>query len=447
MKLTTKYLLMICSVVFAVNLVMGFVIAHQSKNAMLTMINQRMLNVANIAAASLDGDVLETITADDKADNTENYREIMESLTLYLENADVTYIYTIQDMGNDKFGFIIDSDPVDPGEFGGEIVTTDALIAAAAGTPSVDQEAFTDSWGRFYSAYSPVLDSNGKVAGIVGADFDAQWLEDQIRRQYLSILIIGMAAVLIGAVLVLIVATRATGRFQEMYEELSSLTDDVAELNKEIVNNPDYKGLVEDAGVEVTIEDTESVKGADVTEDAIGALSAKLKSMHDNMNSYLSIVRRQAYADPMTGVGNRTAYSNAVKRLNMSISQGIASYSVIIVDIDNLKSINDDHGHEYGDKVVYDVAGILKKAYGAEHLYRINDDSFMIITDSMTLKHIGEINRSVDEDIADYNNQLGDVKVQISKGAAVYRPGLDAEYRETFKRADEELAATRQGLA
>lgn len=447
MKLTTKYLLMMCSVVFAVNLVMGFVVANQSKSAMLTLINQRMLDVANIAAASLDGDMLESITAEDKTTDSAEYNEIIDSLTLYLENAEVTYIYTIQDMGNNEFAFIIDSDPEDPGEFGEEIVTTDALIKAAHGTPSVDQEAFTDSWGRFYSAYSPVIDSEGKVAGIVGADFDALWLENQVRKQYLTILIIGMAAVLIGAVLVLLVASRATGRFQVFYDELSSLTDDVAELNTEIVNNPDYKGLVEDAGVEITEPVVSDVKSADITEDAIGALSGKLKTMHESMNQYLSIVRRQAYADPMTGVGNRTAYSNAVKRTNMSISQGIASYSIIIMDIDNLKSINDEHGHEYADMVVYDTAGILKKAYGAEHLYRVSDDSFIVLTDSMTTKAIDEINNGIDSELAEYSSQLGDATVMVSKGVAVYRPGLDNEYRETFKRADEELAASKQGKA
>lgn len=444
MKLTTKYLLMICSVVFAVNLVMGFVIAHQSKEALVTQINARMLNVSNTAAASIDGDMLETVTAEDKVSGSEKYNEIMDILTLYLDNADVTYIYTIQDMGNDKFGFIIDSDPVDPGEFGEEIVTTEALINAAKGTPGVDQEAFTDSWGRFYSAYSPVFDSQGRVAGIIGADFDAQWLDAQIRKQYMSVLIIAMGAVIIGAILVIIVVTRLTARFQALYDELSSLTEDVAELNTEIVNNPDYKGLVEDAGVEIAVEDTDTSTSKDISEDAIGALSDKLKSMHDSMNQYLSIVRRQAYADSMTGLGNRNAYSNAVKRLNMSISQGIAAFSVIIIDIDNLKSINDEHGHEYVDKIIYDMSGILKKAYGAEHLYRISDDSFIIITDSMTLKRIEEINRSFDEDLAAYNEKLGDTTVEVSKGAAVYRPGIDAEYRETFKRADGELSAAKQ---
>lgn len=447
MKLTTKYLIVICSVVFAVNLVMGFVIAHQSKEALVTQINAMMLNVSNTAAASLDGDMLGAITADDKAAGSESYNEIMETLTLFLDNADVTYIYTIQDMGNDEFAFIIDSDPVDPGEFGEAIMTTDALIAAAKGTPSVDQEPFTDSWGRFYSSYSPVLDTQGKIAGVVGADFDAQWLEAQLRKQYLSVLIIAMVAVLVGATLVLLVTTRLSNRFQTLYDELSSLTDDVEELNTDILNNPDYKGLVEDAGVETTDGTADNADAKDVTEDAIGALSDKLKSMHDSMNQYLSIVRRQAYADPMTGLGNRTAYSNAVKRLNMSISQGIASYSIIIIDIDNLKSINDERGHEFADKVVYDMAGILKKAYGMEHLYRISDDSFMVITDSMTLKRIEEINKGIDDELNRYNDSLQDVKVKISKGAAVYRPGLDEGYRETFKRADDELSAAKQAKA
>ncbi len=61
--------------------------------------------------------------------------------------------------------------------------STDALYQASLGKPSVDKVPYEDSWGRFYSAYSPVFDSNGKVAGIVAVDFSADWYDKQIRTQ------------------------------------------------------------------------------------------------------------------------------------------------------------------------------------------------------------------------------------------------------------------------
>ena len=77
------------------------------------------------------------------------------------------------DDGNGNFSFSVDPAPDDPGEFGAPVVYTEALYKASLGIPSVDEVAYTDAWGRFYSAYSPVFNSNGKVAGIVATDFSA----------------------------------------------------------------------------------------------------------------------------------------------------------------------------------------------------------------------------------------------------------------------------------
>ena len=444
MNFTTRYMIIICSVLVAINLLTGLVLVNQSKNAMLTLINERMLDISNTAAASIDGDMLAGITAADKG--SADYNTIIDKLILFKENSDLMYIYTIQDMGNNEFGFIIDSDPISPGGFGEPVVTTDALIKAASGTPAVDEEPFTDSWGRFYSAYSPVFDSKGNVAGMVGADFDAKWLEDQIMKHNVAILLISIGAVIVGAIIVLFVTRRIADRFRRLYDELSALTEDIEKLNKDIADNPDYRGLVESMG-DSTDSDAEAAgtMQPDISKDAIGALSGKLKSTHDQMHQYLAMVHKQAYVDPLTGVGNITTYNNAINEINASIAAGEAEYAVYVTDINNHKNIVFEHGEEAGDKVVVGIAAILKKSFGTEQLYRIGDDTFAAITESMTFSKIEEISKVSYDDIEDYIRQLGDIKLSVSKGAAVYRPGMDSEYRHTFKRACEDMYQHRQG--
>lgn len=444
MNFTTRYMIIMCSVLLAVNLVTGLVLVNQSKRAMLTLINERMLDISNTAAASIDGDKLKSITAADKG--SDDYNMIVENLRLFQENSDLMYIYTIQDMGNDTFGFIIDPDPISPGDFGEEVVTTDALIKAASGTAAVDEEPFTDSWGRFYSAYSPVFDSNGKVAGMVGADFDAKWLEDQVKKHNMAILLISIGAVIVGAIIVLLITRRVADRFRGLYDELSELTEDIENLNKDIADNPDYQGLVESLGDETDEEGKAPVRvQTDLSKDAMGALSDKLKSTHDQMHKYLAMIHKQAYVDPLTGVGNITTYNNAIEEINASIAAGEAEYAVYVTDINNHKNIVFEHGEEQGDKVVVGIAGILKKSFGTEKLYRIGDDTFAAITESMTFSKIEEISKVIYDDIEDYIRQLDDIKLSVSKGAAVYRPGMDSEYRHTFKRACEDMYQHRQG--
>ena len=445
MNFTTRYMIIICSVLVAINLLTGLVLVNQSKTAMLTLINERMLDISNTAAASIDGDVLKSITADDKG--SEEYNTIVDKLRLFQDNSDLQYIYTIQDMGNDQFGFIIDPDPINPGEFGEEVVTTDALIKAASGTAAVDEEAFTDSWGTFYSSYSPVFDSNGKVAGMVGADFSAAWLDDQITKHNIAILLISIVAIILGVIIVLIITRRLTDQFRRLYDELSDLTDDIEDLNKDIAENPDYQGLVESIGENEEIKDTKEAAQpqVDLSRDAIGALSGKLKSTHDQMHQYLAMVHKQAYVDPLTGLSNITTYNNRISEINEQIKEDKAEYAIYVTDINNLKNVIFLEGQERGDRIVIDIANILKKSFGADKLYRIGDDTFAAITESMTFYQIEEISKRLYDDIEDYLRQLDETKLSISRGAAVYRPGMDSEYSNTFRRACEDMFQHRQG--
>ncbi|MCR5092969.1 MAG: response regulator [Lachnospiraceae bacterium] len=160
-------------------------------------IRQRMLDIANCAAVSVNGDDLESLTKEDEG--TEKYRRIYDALAAYGESADTRYVYAVRDEGDGRFTFIIDTDPENSAALGQEIQVTDALTSAAQGVAAANSKHHTDEWGTFYSAYSPVFDSDGKVAGIIGVDFTVSWYEKQLRSQtkssitvYLNILFIAM---------------------------------------------------------------------------------------------------------------------------------------------------------------------------------------------------------------------------------------------------------------
>jgi hypothetical protein len=121
----------------------------------------------------LDGDALMDLSPEDEG--TGAYQEVYTTLTYFMENASLTYIYCVRDMGDGTFTFGLDPTVEDPGEFGSPIVYTDALYEASQGNAAADSIQYEDAWGTFYSAYSPVFDSKGKVAGIIAVDFSAEW--------------------------------------------------------------------------------------------------------------------------------------------------------------------------------------------------------------------------------------------------------------------------------
>ncbi len=230
-----KMAVVIAVMLLAANFFLGSFLVHSSKNSLKTLIQNRMLDISNTAAASLDGDVLMDLKAEDKG--TEKYQIINDTLAVYQENIDLKYIYCIRKSGENEFTFTVDPTIEDPGEFGAPIVTTKALVAASEGTASVDEEPYEDSWGRFYSAYSPVFDSKGKVAGIVAVDFSADWYDEQIAKQARMIVINSIVSVLMGIIMVLIATRGLRNQIGDITEELEDVVGDIDELTREI--NPD----------------------------------------------------------------------------------------------------------------------------------------------------------------------------------------------------------------
>ena len=125
MSFTTRYVIVVGLLLMAANLLLGMVIMRQSKAAMRTLIDKNMLDVANSAAAMLDGDVLGALTENDVGG--EVFNEIARKLLVFLNNQDIHFIYTVKPSGEGRFTFIVDPDPVDPGAFGEEIIVTDTI--------------------------------------------------------------------------------------------------------------------------------------------------------------------------------------------------------------------------------------------------------------------------------------------------------------------------------
>ena len=90
---------------------------------------------------------------------------------------------------------------------------------------------------------------------------------------------------------------------------------------------------------------------------------------------YLLLSEFDASFDALTGLHNRAAYDEIANKLN-----GRKPYSVIVMDINEFKEINDKYGHDYGDDVLETIAAVIRKAFDKRCTwYRIGGDEFCII--------------------------------------------------------------------
>ncbi len=411
------------------NGLLGALLTSQSSNALRTQIRARMLDVADSAAALLDGDSLPLLTAEGK--DEEPYQKAMDTLRVFQEHVDLAYIYGIRDMGDGTFTFTIDPTVNDPAEFGELVKTTDALISASHGVSAVDDTAYRDRWGRFYSAYSPVFDSEGRVSGIVGVDFYAAWYEAQIARQRFTVLTVSGVSLLIGALIVLIITRGIRKRFMELNSEISRLTVDMGELSDELrlASGQQWRGARREHG-----------NSREIRSGTMEALSGAVREVHEEMREYIADAHALAYTDALTGLGNRTAYFNEVDRINRQLEEGGVHFSVAVFDINGLKKVNDEMGHGAGDKLIMGVANILRDVFQGRNIYRIGGDEFIAVLEDISSEGVSDLFAALEHSLAAHNIE-NEPPLSVAKGAAFYREGEDRGFSDVVHRADETMYA------
>ena len=407
---------------------------QQSQTALQKLIHERMLDVANSAAATMDGDYFRDYDGTDT--ESEKYKETLNNFHVFSDNMQLNYIYSIRMNENGRFVFVIDPDPVKPGLYGEEIVQTEGQMQAwTTKTATVDQEAFLDRWGKFYSAYSPVFDGEGNIAALIAVDFDANWYDRQLRNFLIAILIGSAFSLFIGIIFSVLVTTNIRSRFRTVDGELNEVTDALTELSTEIGVVAEDELEKEEFSAEPT-----GIKLLNYDEE-LYRLGEKLDFLHSSIRTYITQTHSMAYVDGMTKVANKTAYLELARKIEQDVSCGNADFMIAVTDINGLKNVNDNYGHAYGDRIITDAAKLLREIFGEGQVFRIGGDEFisvMMFSDEALMQ---DAFFALDERIEDFNKNERNYEplLSLAKGYAVFDPESDTSFRAVFKRADDAM--------
>jgi diguanylate cyclase (GGDEF)-like protein len=163
-----------------------------------------------------------------------------------------------------------------------------------------------------------------------------------------------------------------------------------------------------------------------------------------NALTYRRAVER-ALRDPLTGVQNRTALTTAVEREIETSRRHSTPLSMLVLDIDHFKHINDSYGHSFGDDVLRAVARTAGTTIRrCDEIFRFGGEEFVVLagyTDEEGARQLAERIRRDIEAIGTVNGM--DVSVTVSIGIAVMPPGNDSS--SLFDRADQALYQAKQG--
>lgn len=180
-------------------------------------------------------------------------------------------------------------------------------------------------------------------------------------------------------------AKRVSEGFQKVMAEMSDSASQAGAHARQFGSVLDQwsEGLTDPSSAAMCGVGMESLR--DQTRDMQGAVST-LKGRLDESRREIEQLRQEvakaredALADGLTGLVNRRGFDIALKDL-VAGREGDEGLSLLIVDIDHFKRVNDNYGHVFGDKVIRAVAQILKdNVKGKDTAARYGGEEFVIL--------------------------------------------------------------------
>lgn len=154
--------------------------------------------------------------------------------------------------------------------------------------------------------------------------------------------------------------------------------------------------------------------------------------------------KKAANEDDLTGLlGRRAFISSALKSINHLEN---SSYSLLIVDIDFFKQINDQHGHQAGDEVLRTIAETLRKGIrGTDIAGRLGGEEFAILMPGLSVDSAHIVANRLLNQVADHRVQYNgvEIKATVSIGIAASNGILD-NWDELFSQADSALYSAKE---
>ena len=193
------------------------------------------------------------------------------------------------------------------------------------------------------------------------------------------------------------------------------------------------------------------------TRDEIEDLSLAMKNMESDVynniqslrktNSDLLIAQEEtkkmtqlANTDALTNVRSKIAYNQVVEKVNRLIkNKENKPFGIVMVDLNDLKVVNDKFGHDMGDQVLIQLTKMIQSVFVTSNTYRIGGDEFVVIVIDEEYEKIADLvnlfKEKVNECIVNDNIELP-YKISAAIGYSCFDEKMDKTIDDVFKRAD-----------
>ncbi|MFN3357058.1 MAG: GGDEF domain-containing protein [Pseudomonas sp.] len=186
-----------------------------------------------------------------------------------------------------------------------------------------------------------------------------------------------------------------------------------------------------------------------LAEDELGQLESLLATLLYPMRNALlyRAATRSALRDPLTETGNRIAMDQTLHREIDMARRHMSPLSLLMLDIDHFKIVNDTHGHAAGDSVLRSVAAVIKSQLrNVDMVFRFGGEEFLILLSNTGRDAAGMIGERLRQAAQAHDYWVEDKRVEltVSLGCSTLLAAESAE--SLLRRADSALyVAKREG--
>ena len=160
---------------------------------------------------------------------------------------------------------------------------------------------------------------------------------------------------------------------------------------------------------------------------------------------YEARIRELADRDPLTGLYNRRRFLEEFDRVASERRRFEESAVLLLLDLDDLKSINDEHGHHFGDRALLVMArALVESVRTTDVVARLGGDEFVVLLTRTNQEATDRVTNAIAARLSasSLTSPAGPVYIRASFGAATLI--VDSDFDETVHRADQQMYANKR---
>lgn len=420
--------------------------------------NRRMLDIINYVDSHIDVEDLSECV--ENGEESEKFTALMAFMDSIMEDFNIHYLYIVRPvLEGDRMVMmnVISADTAigretDPDGYYLGFVLEDVydretleLYQQHLDMDEISYFKNFSSWGYDYTALKPLINADGEHFAALCVDIEVDDVQRAIKTYTVFNVIL---IVVLGIMFVTLFILWMNRNITEPLVRLEKSVVSFAERSHE-QTNPDLLSY-DDPHIH-TKNEVESLSNA------VNLMSIDMRNYVRNiiaaedrvrdMKNQVTHMDMLAYQDALTHVKNKAWYDKIEERVNADIEAGKARFAILMADLNNLKKINDNYGHEHGNDYIFGACHIICVIFDHSPVFRIGGDEFVVLMENRDYddkdKLIEELKLAYEETSKDESKEPWE-RYSSAIGVAVFDSAVDKCMNDVFKRADEAMYKHKQ---